>query len=75
MSKPKDYYWENVVRSLTDIRNCAAKNIYSCEHQPLLNIPLENVVLDELHLMLRITGWYIHNVQLYHLSPLSRNVS
>lgn len=25
-------------------------------HQPLLDIPLENVVLDELHLMLRVTG-------------------
>ena len=28
----------------------------SCVHKPLLEIPLENVVLDELHLMLRVTG-------------------
>lgn len=26
-----------------------------CHSQPFFNIPLENVILDELHLMLRIT--------------------
>lgn len=26
-----------------------------CEHQPLFNISLQNIVIDELHLMLRIT--------------------
>ena len=26
-----------------------------CQNQPLFNIPPENVVLDELHLMLRVT--------------------
>lgn len=25
-----------------------------CQHQPLFNIPLENVMIDELHLMLRV---------------------
>lgn len=27
---------------------------YSCEHEPLLKIELDHVVLDELHLVLRI---------------------
>lgn len=26
-----------------------------CQNQPLFNIPPDNVVLDELHLMLRVT--------------------
>ena len=25
-----------------------------CQHQPFFNIPLENIIIDELHLMLRI---------------------
>ena len=25
-----------------------------CQHQPLFNIPLQNIVIDELHLMLRV---------------------
>ena len=25
-----------------------------CQHQPFFNIPLENIVIDELHLMLRV---------------------
>lgn len=30
--------------------------MFSCAYPPLLHIPLQNVILDELHLMLRITG-------------------
>jgi hypothetical protein len=57
MSKQQDYYWgDDIVRTQKDIKECAKKSQYSCDHQPLLNIKLENVVLDELHLMLRITG-------------------
>ena len=25
-----------------------------CQHQPIFNIPLDNVMIDELHLMLRV---------------------
>lgn len=39
----------------------AAKN-YCCCHKPLLNIPLSNIILDELHLMLRITDILLENV-------------
>lgn len=57
MTKPQDYYLgENITRTLEKVKDCAKKNKCSCVHQPLLDIPLENVVLDELHLMLRVTG-------------------
>jgi hypothetical protein len=50
-------YWETRDhRTIEDIKSCALKSAFSCQHQPLLDIKLENVVLDELHLMLRITG-------------------
>lgn len=45
-----------MARTLEEIKKCALSQTHSCVHQPLLNIPLENIVLDELHLMLRITG-------------------
>jgi hypothetical protein len=56
MTKPMNFYWENCRRTLADMKKCALKKTMSCEHLPLLDKPLENVVLDELHLMLRITG-------------------
>jgi hypothetical protein len=57
MSKPENYYSEKpIARTLEEIRKCALKQSCSCVHQPLLNVPLDNIVLDELHLMLRITG-------------------
>ena len=59
MTKHQDFYWEEeIVRSIDDIKTCAKTNTLSCEHKPLLDIPLSNVVLDELHLMLRVTGKY-----------------
>ena len=59
MSKLINFYWEqNIRRTLEEIKRCALKIEFSCQHQPLLDIPLANVVLDELYLMLRITGKY-----------------
>ena len=57
MTKSEDFYdMENITRTLDNIRECCLNQTFSCERPPLLNIPLENIVLDELHLMLRITG-------------------
>lgn len=57
MSKAEKYYSEKpMARTLEEIRICARNQSYSCAHPPLLNVPLDNIVLDELHLMLRITG-------------------
>ncbi|CAB4013607.1 Hypothetical predicted protein, partial [Paramuricea clavata] len=62
VSKHQDFYWENLTRSIEDIFQCALKRNYSCEYKPLLNIPLCNVVLDELHLMLRVTDKLTKNL-------------
>ncbi|XP_020911538.2 uncharacterized protein LOC110249299 [Exaiptasia diaphana] len=64
MSKPMDFYItdKEMIRTLEDIKKCALKNSYSCEHVPLVNIPLENIVLDELHLMLRVTDKLTKNL-------------
>lgn len=35
---------------------------YCCVHPPLLNIPLDHIILDELHLMLRISDILINNI-------------
>jgi hypothetical protein len=60
MSKPVDFYWsDDMRRSIQEIKNLSLKSgneKFGCNHPPLLNIPLQNIVPDELHLMLRITG-------------------
>lgn len=40
------------------------KNDYSCCNEPLLNIELDHVVVDELHLMLRVTDVMTKNIVL-----------
>ena len=57
MSKPEQHYSSGeCARSLIKIRKWVLKKEYSCDHPPLLDASLENVVLNELHLMLRVTG-------------------
>ena len=61
MSKPEGHYWQKEnSRTLDEMKKMAGKsnNNYGCVNQPLLNIPLENIRVDELHLLLRITGQY-----------------
>jgi len=38
-----------------------SKDNYRCDKQPLLNILLDHIVVDELHLMLRVTDILIEN--------------
>ena len=55
MSKPEEYYWQKEnVKTLDQIKKMAGKsnNNYGCVKPPLLNIPLENIRVDELHLCL-----------------------
>ena len=60
MSKSEKYYNEKpMARTLDEIRKCALDQKLSCVHQPLINIQLENIIIDELHLMLRITGKFL----------------
>lgn len=39
-----------------------AKEKYCCKHKPLINIELDHVILDELHLLLRILDILIENL-------------
>ncbi|KXJ10506.1 hypothetical protein AC249_AIPGENE18777 [Exaiptasia diaphana] len=63
MSKPIDFYTTGeIVRTIQDIKEYALKKEYSCEHLLLLNISIENIVIDELHLMLRVTDKLTKNL-------------
>ena len=51
------YNTQPMVRTLEEIREMSttSKDNYCCDKQPLLNIPQDHIVVDELHLMLRVT--------------------
>ena len=65
MSGNPDYDEDPIRRTLQEIKQFASKSKgenYCCVHQPLLNIPLDHIILDELHLMLRVTDVLISNL-------------
>lgn len=66
MTKPDNYYNEAPLkRTLEELHECACKSKgenYCCAFPPLLDIPLDHIILDELHLMLRITDILIGNL-------------
>ena len=63
-SKPFSHYndvpqW----RTLEEIKQmCHSKDNFGCIHKPLIDIPLTNVIPDELHLLLRITDKVLQNI-------------
>ena len=64
-SKPSNYYNQQPLqRTLEEIKKlCKCKeNNYGCINEPLLNVPLTNVIADELYLLLRITDKLLQNV-------------
>ena len=66
MSKPDDYYDEDPMRrTLEEIKQFASKSKSEndcCVHRPLIDLPLDHIILDELHLMLRVTDVLINNL-------------
>ena len=66
MSKPGQYYDSDPLRrTLEEIKEFVCKSKgenYCCVHEPLFNIPLDHIILDELHLMLRISDILIGNI-------------
>ena len=60
------YQSPDLKRSLKEMFELARKkkqeNKYCCDHEPLLHIELDHVVLDELHLLLRILDVLIENL-------------
>ena len=65
MSQPKDFYctvpMKRTLQEIKDMSKLKTDN-FCCIHEPLLNIELDHVILDELHLLLRITDRLLDNV-------------
>ena len=70
MSLPADYYTKgSMKRTLSTLRACSALSSSSpiskrlgSQHSPVLNIEPDNIVIDELHLLLRIGDVLIRNL-------------
>ena len=65
MSKPETHYQSDAMGlTLAQVKRYAAngKKEFCCINPPLLNIPLDHIVLDELHLLLRITDILMTNL-------------
>ena len=58
----KHYHW--LARSLQEIKETSkkSKDNYVCCKEPLLNIDLDHIIVDELHLLLRITDILTSNL-------------
>ena len=65
MSKPESYYTDpeiESVRSIEEMQSWCLTNSFGCKHLPLINLPLENVIVEELHMILRITDRLLKNL-------------
>ena len=51
-----------MVFTLAEIKECASNHEYGCAEAPLLDVPLDHIVLDELYLLLRITDVLLSNL-------------
>jgi len=63
----RDTYYDSspLRRTLKELQECAQKSKgenYCCVDQPLLNISLDHIILDELHLMVQVTDVLIGNI-------------
>ena len=65
MNYEEDYYNKPPLqRTLRELKAFSkkSKENYCCEHEPLLNIELDHVILDELHLLLRVVDVLLNNL-------------
>jgi len=65
MSKPENVYWsKEIVRTNQEMKLfCSkSKSNFGCIHPPLLSIELSHVVIDELHLLMRICNVLLGNL-------------
>ena len=62
-SKPERYYTDPEFESVRSIEESwCLTNSFGCKHLPLINLPLENVIVEELHMLLRITDRLLENL-------------
>uniref|UniRef100_A0A1X7V217 Uncharacterized protein n=1 Tax=Amphimedon queenslandica TaxID=400682 RepID=A0A1X7V217_AMPQE len=59
---PSEEYQIRQARTLSSITACAETRLLGVIHPPLLRIEMDQVVIDELHLMLRISDVLIRNL-------------
>lgn len=64
MTKDEMYYWgQSMVRSIVDMKKLSTRKFnYGCVRLPLLDIPIDHVIVDELHLLMRIGDVLIRNL-------------
>lgn len=63
MSKPADTYRKSTMAfTMVDIDEYVSKHEYCFVESPLLKIPFDHIILDELHLLLRITDVLLSNL-------------
>ena len=66
MSKDSGYYdvapLKRTIKELFELSTKKSGKNYCCCHKPLLVISLDHIILDELHLMLRITDILTENL-------------
>ena len=63
MSKPGNYYNKAPrVLTLADVKWYTSEGKFCCFEAPLLDIPLDHIILDELHLLLRFTDVLLSNI-------------
>ena len=71
MSQPEDEYTKNKARSLSKMQKLGSHSYSSCSKHlgciksPLISIPLSHIILDELHLLLRIGDVLLRNLIWY----------
>ena len=71
MSQPEDEYTKNKARSLSEMQKLGSRSYSSCSKHlgciksPLISIPLDHIVLDELHSLLRIGDVLLRNLIWY----------
>ncbi len=62
-TKPLSYYNScPQKRTVEELTSTYTKNEYNAVRKPLLKIPLDHVVIDELHLLLRVTDVLLRNI-------------
>ena len=72
MSVDEEVYCQEKARSLSSLKSDSRHSTQHCNkhlgcilHPPLLNIELDSIVVDELHLMLRVGDVLLRNLILY----------
>jgi len=71
MSVEDSVYCKDKARTLSPMKELCRKSVQNCSkhkcyiHPPLLNVEPSAIILDELHLMLRIGDVLIRNLILY----------